>query len=222
MPSEAQDPAGDKPSNPAPEESEPRSDPGDPDESRPWRPSVDPVRRGPRFDWKEPASAQGSDSFIQLRPMSDFPLAASSGSLARKKDFQEIGPFGVTWSRNPDTADIHVALDIPAALASESAILRIAVGNDQPQEVVMLLILRPFEDGQYLVGDVKFDDPSGTIRLGVSPTPIDPSQFPEELLTLVTPSVHGSSPAGILAWRKLRDQLPSGSRLREFITQALS
>jgi hypothetical protein len=158
-------------------------------------------------------------SITYLPPMTDFALAASSGPI-RKEDFQEAGPFGITWSRNSSTAEIHIAVDIHTDLAKEFDLAQVAVVNEST-ESTWLLILRPFEDGEYLVGDIKVADPSGTVRVGIYPQTVDPYNMPEGLLDFVATSILRSSPAGRDSWRRLCDRLPTAAKLRDLISRSL-
>lgn len=155
---------------------------------------------------------------IYLPSISDFGLAAATGQ-SRMEGTQEAGPFSLTWSRDASSQNIHVAVDVSTDSAAVSDIVKITVVAD---DIVsnFLIILRTFDD-EYLVGDIKVKDPSGTFKIGIFPKAMQPAEIPNDLLESVRTSISGATFDGIKAWRELLSSLPLGSGLREAISEAL-
>lgn len=148
----------------------------------------------------------------------DFDLAADTDET-RLEGTEEAGPFGLTWSRDKATQILHISVDISTDLAAISDMIKIAVVAEDSVSN-FLIILRSFDD-DYLVGDIKVQDPSGKLGFQLSTLSMQSVEITTDLLETVRASISGATFDGIKAWQQLLSALPLRSELREAISKAL-
>ncbi|MDD0858265.1 hypothetical protein NHF46_11760 [Arthrobacter alpinus] len=137
----------------------------------------------------------------------------------RMEGTEEAGPFGLTWSRDKSTQILHISVDISTDLAAISDMVKIGVVAEDSVSN-FLIILRSFDD-DYLVGDVKVQDPSGKLGFQISMLAMQSVEITNDLLETVRASISGATFDGIKAWQQLLSALTLRSELREAISKAL-